>query len=379
MTTTWLCVSATEDEAAVLDTAGPRRDFRALAARVGATLVYRTDTPHRGWRGRLLGPHVRQAWDMARLARNGDRVFADGEHIAIPFLFFLAFRLRRPTVTAIGHMPGRWWKRVLLALCTRLGSSGTLLVHSRMQADLVGRWMGPGWRLVLVPYQVDTDFWTDDGRAQAPLIVAVGSEERDYETLVEAVHDLPASVLIAAGSLWARDVATARSAPPPNVAVLTSPLPYRQLLERYRDATLVVVPLKPAGNQAGVTTILEAMSVGRPVVVSATPGQSDVVVGPLVASDGTFDEAATASRGPGFGTRVSTGAWSGLYVRAGDAAGLRAALSRLLEDAELRQRLAGAARSSAVADFTFEAYVDALEAALMPASVPLARRSDVAT
>src|SRR5690349_17309701 len=105
----WLLVSATEEEAARLDSAGPRRDFTMLAERLAATRIFRGEGHWRGWRGRLLGPHVRQAWEAAGRVQSGDHVFADGEHVGLPFLFASLLHLRRPTVVMIGHMPARWW------------------------------------------------------------------------------------------------------------------------------------------------------------------------------------------------------------------------------------------------------------------------------
>ena len=381
--TTWIAVSATAEEAATLAEAGPRRDFLALAERLGGTLLYRAAGGTRGRLARLVGPHVRQAWRTARSARTGDVVFADGEHIAIPLLFFLALFLQRPAIVTIGHMPGRWWKLRLLWLGTRLGTRGVLLLHSRLQDAYCRGWLSPSWRAELVPYQVDTEFWTDGPRhadePSVPIIVAAGSEQRDYDTLIDAAAGLHAHVLIAAGSLWAREIASTGRRVPDNVEVHTDALPFRALLERYRDASVVVVPLLPGtANQAGVTTMLEAMSVERPVIVSATPGQSDVISGPLVRADGTRDDTATAHRGPGFGRRDASATPTGLYVPPGDPAALRAALMLLLEDVELRRRLGTAARASVLHDFTFEGFVSAIESAVRSMESPAVDRSRVA-
>jgi glycosyltransferase involved in cell wall biosynthesis len=372
--TDWLLVSASPEEAAALEQAGPRRDFVALAARLGASVLYGGTGARGGWRGRLLGPHLRQAWHAASRIQSGDRVFADGEHVGIPLLLALGLRLRRPSVVMIGHMPGRWWKRALLAVASRLGVPGTLLVHSRRQLDLVRPWLGPAWRMRFVHYQVDTDFWVDaEPRNGPPLILAVGSEQRDYDTLIEAARGLPAEVLVAAGSHWAREAVAAGDALPPNVRIITETLSFRDLLERYRQALIVVVPLKDAANQAGVTTLLEAMSVGRPVVVTASTGQAEVITGPLVTADGSApDPAPTADRGPRAGAGRSN-EWSGLYVPLHDPAALRRALELLLGDGALRARLAEAARDSVERHFTFEAYIDALEQ-----SVATSGRPDVA-
>ena len=76
--------------------------------------------------------------------------------------------------------------------------------------------------------------------------------------------------------------------------------------------TLVVVPLQETDFQAGITTILEAMSMARALVCTRTSGQTDTIV-----------EGET-----------------GRYVPPGDAGALRAAIEDLLADPDEAARLA---------------------------------------
>ena len=362
-----LLVSASEEETARLTEGGPRRDFLELARKTAGRTVFARERRRGGIRGRLLGPHVRQAWRAAGDAKEGDTVFADGEHNGIPFLLYLQLRRQRvKRVVMLGHLVGRPWKRALLCLVTRLGTPGALLVHSEAQADLVRPWIGRRWAVALVPYQVDSDFWqTKAEPQQPPLVVAVGSESRDYRVLIEAVRGLDLKLTIAAGSHWARSAAKAESLPL-NVTLLTEPLPFAQLRALYDRAQAIVVPLQDVPNQSGVTTILEAMSMSRPVVVTATRGQREVLRGPLVCADGSFQRAATQDRGPHrFGGETSDAHGdTGLYVPVGDAAALRAAIERLAGDRDLAARLGGAGRRAAVAHFTLEAFTERLALAL---------------
>lgn len=106
--TTLLCVSVTKDEAARLQADGPRRDFVEVARAVDGELLYRdTEQTRRGIWGRLMGPHLHHAWRAAARVQRGDVVFADGEHVGLPLLAFLAMRRRRPgRVVVLGHLPG---------------------------------------------------------------------------------------------------------------------------------------------------------------------------------------------------------------------------------------------------------------------------------
>ncbi len=373
--TTHVMVSFTEQSAAGLLAGGPRRDLLEVASAIGAVVDYAPSVGRaNGWRQRLLGPHVRQAWGLARRVQRGDRVLGDGEHTGIPLLLFLALRRRKPVrVVIIGHLVSRPWKRAALALTTRLGIPGVLVLHSVEQRRRVVRSLGARWTIALVPYQVDTEFWNANSEARSearPLVVAAGSEHRDYETLALAAEGLDADVVVAAGSHWARTRASIRSVPP-NMRFLDETLDFAALRDLYRSAAVVAVPLHDVPNQSGVTTILEAMSCGRPVVLTATVGQRECVTGPIIGADGESETSVLMDRGPNMlgGASTVTG-WTGLYVTPGDASAMRKAIGMLLAD----RSMAGAmgTRGSAVAAeaFSIERFVTAMSALLESAPLP---------
>ena len=246
MNRTILLVSTTLAEAQRLAVDGPRRDFLELARSAGAEIQHQSARRRNGIAGKLSGPHFGQAWRAAAACHAGDALFADGEHIGLPLQLFLALRRRRPgRLVVLGHLLTRPRKLALLWLATRVGPPGTLVLHSVEQERTVRRFVGWRWRISLAPYQVDTAYWTPGaglhGTGALPLVLAVGSENRDYATLVRAVEGLPVRVIIAAGSHWARETAQAGSAR--NVEYSGRPLPFAELRERYREAAVVVVPV----------------------------------------------------------------------------------------------------------------------------------------
>ncbi|HEX6032567.1 MAG TPA: glycosyltransferase, partial [Tepidiformaceae bacterium] len=276
-----IIVSSTGEEAEALLEAGPRRDFIELAKAADAEVVYRPAGRKRtGVWGRIAGAHMSQAWRAARDARRGDATLADGEHIGIPLALFLAARGKRRTVRLVmlGHFVSKRWKVAALRLASRAYPAATVLVHSVRQRDLVAPVLGGGWTVRTVPYHVDTRFWRRRCSAAhgARIVLAVGSEARDYGTLVEAARGIDAEVVIAAGSHWARSIAGVRDKPS-NIRYLSEVLSFTQLRDLYERASLLVVPLQDVPNQSGVTAILEAMSMGLPVIVTATEGQRELV------------------------------------------------------------------------------------------------------
>ncbi|MFN0095121.1 MAG: glycosyltransferase family 4 protein [Dehalococcoidia bacterium] len=372
-----MLVSASQAQAQRLREAGPRRDFWELAAATAARIEYASDgSGRRGWSRRLLGPHVRQAWRAASGAPS-DVVFADGEHVGLPYALAAFARGKRDTrLVMLGHLVSRPWKLAMIWVASRVGPRGVLFVHSTVQASQARRFASGRWQVELIPYQVDPDYWTpDDGpqRTRRPLVLAVGAENRDYATLIKAVEGLAVDVLIAGASHWAR-AGHGPVGEASNVRFLSEALDYGSLRAVYHQADVVVVPLLDVPNQSGVTTILEAMAVGRPVIVTATEGQREVVTGPLVTSDGVFDMAATEDRGPqNFSPGALPEAPTGLYVAPGDDTALRSALrwvlSHPLEAAEMGTR----ARFAVLRHFTIERFVARLAEACAERDDPLPR------
>ncbi len=370
---TLICFSVSREEAQRLTKDGPRRDITELAKLLNGTLLYRSNSSGNGprWIRRLAGPHIRHAWIAAKRARKYDVVFADGEHVGLPLLLFLAVRLNRnQRVVILGHFMDRRWKQLLIRLGTRLVPGGTFVLHSAVQARITKSCARGSWDVVTLPYQVDTEFW-QAGVAPANdrvTVVSAGREHRDYDTLAQAVRGLDIDVQVAAGSHWARADAGAAQLPP-NVTFLDRTLSFADLRTLYNGADIVVVPVHPVSNQSGVTTILEGMSMERPVIATATPGQREVLTGPL-ASPTNCQSVPTSDRGPqAIGLPPDPGA-TGIYVNPGDAAGLRAAIQKLAADPGLRARLGNAGRASVERNFRVEQFAERF-AAVIRAEGPL--------
>jgi glycosyltransferase involved in cell wall biosynthesis len=205
-------------------------------------------------------------------------------------------------------------KKVLLYRLLRPGRHiDRMLVYSAWQQQFISEQLGfPADRVELMPFMVDTRFFAPDRVASAPgrMICAAGLERRDYPTLIEAVRDLDVRVMIAAASPWSKQADSTNGAQlPANVQVCR--LGFFDLRQLYADARFVVLPLHDVEFQAGVTTILEAMAMGKAVICSRTRGQTDVVV------DGE----------------------NGIYVTPGDSVELRTAITRLLDDPANAERM----------------------------------------
>lgn len=144
-------------------------------------------------------------------------------------------------------------------------------------------------------------------------IFAGGDSLRDYRPLLEAAEGLAAGVTIAS-----RSRAPVRA--PANVTI--GELNQRRYEDRFRSASIVVVPLALRRDRsAGQQTYLNAIVLGKPVVVTDALGVRDYV-----------EDRRT-----------------GLIVPPGDAAALRAALEWLLDPANAGEVRAIGERARAVA------------------------------
>ena len=99
----------------------------------------------------------------------------------------------------------------------------------------------------------------------------------------------------------------------------------------------MAVPLYDNDFQAGVTTLLEAMAMGKPIVITRTQGQTDVI------QDGV----------------------TGFYVPPGDADALRNSLDAVLRNVALREEIGQNARAWVEKYATIEMWAERIAQSLI--------------
>ncbi len=215
---------------------------------------------------------------------------------------------------------------------------GAIVCYGTAQLEIAATEFGvPREKLHLALQPVDDRFWRPTGARPESVVASVGWAERDYETLFEAIAGLDLTVEIAVGSTGPAplrsEIEALAARVPPNVSIRRDldPVALRELYSRSR---FVVVPLRDVAWDAGVTSIVEAMAMGRAVIVSRTRGQVDVL------EDGK----------------------QGIYVPPNDPKALRSAVQYLAESPEEAERMGRAGRRRVEENHALDKYVARLAA-----------------
>ena len=127
----------------------------------------------------------------------------------------------------------------------------------------------PSHRIHCLPPCVDVNFFSPQrgaGNAAGDFILSVGADRgRDYETLFEAISGLDIQLVVVGRGLKRRLANI-----PPGVIVLDG-VSYEELRTLYQECRFVVVPTcgrKAGGDHSGTTVVLEAMAMGKTVLLS---------------------------------------------------------------------------------------------------------------
>ena len=329
----------------------PLTDYVAMSQKFGADLIdYNRARQQANWFGKLLekigGANLLLAWVCYTLRHKYKVIFTDGEQIGLPLAFFFKFFAgkKRPQHLMIVHILSVGKKMLLLDTFRLQNKIDIFFVYATRQKEFIeDRWQVPSERVVFTPFMVDADFFKDDQvdrteliplvqEVKRPYICSVGLEFRDYPTLIEAVKGLDVRVVIAAASPWSkRSDSTEDQDIPDNVIV--SKFTQYELRQVYAECAFMVMPLYDVEFQAGVTALLEAMSMEKAIVCTKNKGQTDVVL-----------EGET-----------------GLYVPPADVAALREAIQTLLADANCAQQMGIAGRERIVNEMSLARYVERLD------------------
>jgi glycosyltransferase involved in cell wall biosynthesis len=261
-------------------------------------------------------------------------VLSTVDTVGIPLVLLKrAGLVRRPVVyTSIGlperlvQLRGKPMGRLYKAA---LRGTAAILAYSEHEAQWLRAWLGPGGpAVVFLPFAVDVGaFRPDSARTSGTDVVSVGADpRRDFDLLVQVASRHPElSFTIVATAERARTLS-----PLPENVELEIDLSLDEARDRLADARVVALPVRENSYSGATTVLLQAMALGKPVVVSRT--------------------AAIAS-----GYELKDGVNCRL-VEPGDAAALERAILETLTGADAGLALGTHARQTVERSFSWERY-----------------------
>jgi glycosyltransferase involved in cell wall biosynthesis len=303
----------------------PRTDFDALAARVDGRISRPgAGAPPLAAAEKRLRLGVSQAVRAWRLRAS---VYVSlSERVGIPL------SLLRPDAphVMIAHLLTSREKRLAARRTEFLRRTDVTLVFSREQERYLREDVGlEEQQARFIWDKVDHRFFAPAPASGDGYVLSVGREQRDYDTLIEALRPLKLPSVIVPGSTWSHRGLSAMSVP--EHVQIRQGLSYPELRRLYQGARVVVVPVHPGTPYAaGVNGILEGMACARPVVAADTPGLQGYV------EDGV----------------------NGRQVTAGDPAALRSVIQELWEERDRAEAMGHAGRQTVERGRTIDHFVD---------------------
>jgi len=259
---------------------------------------------------------VRGAWKFFRQAAPYEAVVTMGDLPGLVIAFFRRLSGRRQVHVMYdclwygGNAIKKAWMRYCLQAVDRC------VVWSSVEIDRYAHAYGVSKeKFVFIPHHHTISKYSFE-IADRGYIFTGGNWSRDYRLFVDAVRDIHFPCVIATNraAVLLRDVEL-----PPHVKVVSaSPQEFRELMA---NCTFVVLPLEANHLHAGgQQTIVNAMAMGKPVIVTDPEGARDYI------TDGK----------------------DGFLVAANDGEGLTRRIHSLVQDSETIRELASRARERAI-------------------------------
>jgi glycosyltransferase involved in cell wall biosynthesis len=275
------------------------------------------------------GAMLRFAFQAYRATWNTENVYLGEEFPGIQYLMVHAALRRKKRIAMMIHNVASMRRRLPLAtlrlarLCDHL-----LCISEKSREELLTRYGVPSGQITVIGSRVDTTFFSPTPAETKRQVCAAGAVNRDYQTLVDAVKPLAVPTKIAADTAWRYSTGHQQVGDLPAFVEMRSWGSYLNLRALYAESALVVVPLQKA-MLSGVTVALEAMAMGKPVILTHNPYVEEFL------RDGE----------------------NGYFVPAGDAAALRDKIAYLLDHPEEAAQVGARARQWVVDRFSVELYV----------------------
>lgn len=261
--------------------AEPRRDYREIASRLDGNLLG-YDAIDARWYRRLRWLETLTKFDFVEAVMAFNRrsqsnvIFSTSEKMALPLSMLSTLSDSGIRHVAVAHRLSSSFKSHLFRAWPLYRSFSRVITLCRAQAEYAVLTLDlPPSKVAFIYHHVDQNFFRPVRCNEKAYILAVGREQRDYTTLLQALSGTGLQLVIVSSSPWS---SSGRHNDMPQNVTTMSNIPYRELRALYAAARIVVLPLHDVDYAAGTTTLLEAMAMGKAVITSRSRGISDYVV-----------------------------------------------------------------------------------------------------
>src|SRR5262245_53594211 len=313
----------------------------------GATVRHNLEAPVPAWarvsggrinrlvhRGGAYGGDFASILSSLKAINDADVVLSTVDTVGLPLVLLRRLRLvRTPLVYVAVGLPERLAQvRRLEGLYRRaLRDVRALVSYAESEATWLHNWLGPEASVVFVPFGVDPHVFRPLEREPEFDVVSIGADpRRDFGLLLAVARRRPEwSMRVVASAEHARLLGDI----PLNVSIETD-ISLAAIRERLAAARAVALPVRDNSYSAATTTLLQALAMAKPVVVSRTSA--------IATGYGLED---------GVNCRL---------VTPGDADALEQALVETLTGADAAAALGTRARETVERCLTWERYTNAL-------------------
>jgi glycosyltransferase involved in cell wall biosynthesis len=279
-------------------------------------------------------------WSFRQQIGASDLVFSTADTVGIPLVLLRHFGLIcRPTIyVSIGLMERvkRLRSKITQGIYRRAFSRVEVMIaYGFQEAHDLREWLGQGGVggvVRFVPFGVDTEYFQlNDTVASEIDVLSIGADPcRDFSLLAEFARRNPGtSVRIITTAKQARELGTL----PENVQLLIN-VPFPVIRDQIAVTRVIALPVKENSYSGATTTLLQAMAMAKPVVISNVGAISQ-------------------------GYHLRNGVNCQL-VKPGDAHGFEHALSVLLANPNFAETIGANARKTVVEHHSWDQYVETL-------------------
>lgn len=257
----------------------PTTDFEVLARLMNASLLGNDLSSSRLLACKLqayTSLDFTQAVQILREYPQADVYISMSERVGLPLGMLLAQKKCRPKHLMIAHRLNSRVKHVLRFITSWQKGIDKIVALCSTQKKYAEAIL-PGCTSFVMGGTVDESFYTPSECEDDDYILSVGSESRDYGTLIQAAVAANQKVKILTSSPWSRH-AVSRKCEVSGVVEFLPRVSYEELRDLYRRCKFVILPLHNVDYVAGHNGLLEAWCHNKAVVVSSSRGIIDYIV-----------------------------------------------------------------------------------------------------